>query len=55
MKIRVTAVYEVPGDATLDEAEEWAIFHMGGASLSADNPLAGETLPYPDQLMVEED
>ncbi len=55
MKIRVTAVYEVPGDATLDEAEEWALFHMGGSSLGADNSLAGEALPYPDQLMVEEE
>lgn len=55
MKIRVTAVYEVPAEATLEEAEEWALFNMGGASMDTHNPLAGESLTYPEQFSVEEE
>ena len=45
MRIEITAVVEVPDGTPMEAVVEWIEFELGSkGSMSADNPLSGESL-----------
>lgn len=45
MRVEIKAVIEVPDGTPMEAVEEWVEFELGyNGSMSADNPLAGESI-----------